>query len=287
VKDLLVTGAKGQLGSAILTCARDRGLSVVGKDIVGDDSDRLDITSRQAVIACIDAVQPVAVVSCAAFTGVDRCEDEEELATAVNGTAVGHLAAACNRVGAVLVQISTDYVFQGNASRPYREYDPVDPINAYGRSKLFGEELARTADEHLILRTAWLCGRGGHNFVEAIRKQIESGKQELSVVADQTGCPTFCDDLAEIILDLLDRDARGLLHTVSSGVTSWHGFACEIAKQLAADVEILPVTTAEFPRRAPRPSYSVLDTSRLATLGVPVPNWQQGLQRYLEATCDT
>jgi dTDP-4-dehydrorhamnose reductase len=286
VTDLLVTGANGQLGSVLLNAARDRGLSVVGKDILGDDSDTLDITARQAVMACVDEVQPTAVVNCSAFTNVDRCEDEEELATAVNGTAVGHLAAACNRVGAALVQISTDYVFKGNSERPYREDDPVDPINAYGRSKLRGEELARTAEEHLILRTAWLCGRGGKNFVEAIRSQIESGKQELSVVADQTGCPTFCDDLADMILELLARRVRGLLHTVNSGATSWHGFACEISRQLAADVKIRPVTTAEFPRPAQRPVYSVLDTSHLsAVLEAPIPTWQQGLQRYL--TCES
>jgi dTDP-4-dehydrorhamnose reductase len=281
VTDLLVTGAYGQLGRALMTAAGERGLVVVGHDI-----DTLDITSRQAVVACVDEVQPVAVVSCAAFTAVDLCEDEEELATAVNGTAVGHLAAACNRVAAILVQISTDYVFKGDGDRPYREDDPVDPVNAYGRSKLRGEELARTAKEHLILRTAWLCGRGGKNFVEAIRKQIESGKQELSVVADQTGCPTFCDDLADMILELLARRARGLVHTVNSGETSWHGFACEICRQLAANVRIRPVSTTEFPRPAQRPVYSVLETSRLSSiLEAPVPTWQQGLQRYL--TCDS
>jgi dTDP-4-dehydrorhamnose reductase len=279
--DILVTGLYGQLGRAVARIAEERGLSVVG-----DDVDTLDITDPAAVTARLDQIHPRAVVNCAAYTAVDRCEDEEELATAVNGTAVGHLATACNRVNAHLLHVSTDYVFPGTGSHPYSEDDPVGPVSAYGRSKLRGEELATTAERHLIARTAWLYGRGGKNFVETIRQQIEGGRTTLKVVADQTGCPTFCDDLARALLDLARQGATGVVHAVNSGATTWHGFACEITRLMGSEVEIEPVSTDEFPRPAPRPAFSVLDTSRLASiLGRPLPPWEDGLARYLDAPC--
>ncbi len=156
------------------------------------------------------------------------------------------------------------------------------PASAYGRGKLEGERLARTADRHLIVRTAWLYGHGGANFVEAIRRQIDGGASSLRVVADQVGSPTSSDDLAEAILDLADADAGGIVHAVNTGSTSWHGFAVEIARLLGAKVAIQAVTTADYPRPARRPAYSVLDTSRLAALiGRHLPPWQDALARYL------
>jgi dTDP-4-dehydrorhamnose reductase len=279
--DILITGVYGQLGRALVGAARARGL-----DTVGHDLDTLDITDAAAVERTVAELRPGAVVNCAAYTAVDDCESHQDLAVAVNATAVAHLARACTRCAARLVHISTDYVFAGDATRPYREEDPIGPMSAYGRSKLGGEEAARTTPEHLIVRTAWLYGRGGHNFVEAIRRQIDSGAASLRVVADQSGCPTLSDDLAEAILDLLACHARGVVHAVNSGTTTWHGFACEIARQLGAEVAIEPVTTAEFPRPAPRPRFSVLDTSRLEDLiGRKLPPWQDALARYLEAPC--
>jgi len=248
--------------------------------------DTLDITDQAAVESAVVEIAPRAVVNCAAFTAVDECEASEELATRINGTAVRHLAAACNRVGAVLVHVSTDYVFSGVSDRAYQEDDPVSPDSAYGRSKLLGEELAREAAERLIVRTAWLYGRGGHNFVEAIRRQIDSGASELRVVADQCGSPTLADDLATAILDLVDVGARGMVHAVNSGMTTWHGFACEIARQLASPVVVRPVSTDEYPRPARRPAYSVLSTSRLEGLiGRAMPRWQDAVARYLEQAC--
>jgi dTDP-4-dehydrorhamnose reductase len=246
-------------------------------------------------MAFVAGLRPRAVVNCAAFTAVDRCEEKEEAATAVNGTAVGHLARACNATASLLVQISTDYVFPGTAITPYREGDSVGPLSAYGRSKLRGEEEARLAQRHLIVRTAWLYGLGGPtpptgtgstaNFVEAIRRQVGDGAASLRVVADQVGSPTFCDDLALVILDLVRAGAKGVVHAVNAGVTSWHGFACEIVRQLGARVEVTAVSTAEYPRPARRPPYSVLDTSRLeALLGRPMPPWQDALARYLGAS---
>jgi len=278
-KNTLVTGAHGQLGRTLTEACAERGVSCEGRDI-----DTLDICDAGAVRRWIVEAKPRVVINCAAFTAVDDCEENEDRATAINGTAVGQLAAACNEVDAMLIQISTDYVFDGTATRPYREDDTVAPRSAYGRSKLRGEEMAHTARRHLVLRTAWLYGHGGRNFVEAIRAQIDAGATNLRVVADQFGCPTFCGDLAAAILDLAATGETGTLHTVNSGSTTWHGFAAEIARILGSDVSIVPVTTEEFPRPAPRPPYSVLDISRLeAALGREMPSWQDGLRRYLGA----
>ena len=277
--DLLVTGSYGQLGRAIAEAAQRRGLTVVGRDV-----DSLDIRDRDAVTELVLEVSPRSLVNCAAATGVDACEADEAAAIAVNGDAVAHLARACNRVGARLVHISTDYVFSGDARRPYREDDAPTPASAYGRSKLLGEQLARGARRHMIVRTAWLYGHGGHNFVEAIRSQVADGTHTLRVVADQIGSPTLADDLAEAVLDLDAAAAQGIVHVVNSGATSWHGFATEIVRRLGAAVEVEAVTTAEFPRPARRPAYSVLDTGRLrALLGREMPPWQEALARYLEA----
>jgi dTDP-4-dehydrorhamnose reductase len=279
--DLLIPGVYGQLGRALEKQAQRRGLSVAGHDL-----DTLDIRDRGAVAELVGRLRPRALANCAAFTAVDACEADEATATAVNGTAVGHLAAACNAAGALLLHLSTDYVFAGDGTRPYTETDPVAPASAYGRSKLEGERLARTAERHLIVRTAWLYGHGGANFVEAIRRQIDGGASSLRVVADQVGSPTFCDDLSAALLDLVEADARGVVHAVSSGSTSWHGFAVEIARQLGATVAVQAVTTAEYPRPARRPRYSVLDTSRLAALiGRHLPPWQEAVTRYLRAAC--
>lgn len=277
-KPLLVTGSYGQLGRAVLKAADARRIPTEGRD-----ADTLDITDAAAVREWIETIQPRALINCAAYTAVDDCEDNETEALAVNATAVGHLATACNSVGATLIQISTDYVFDGTGSRPYREDDPVAPTSAYGRTKLAGEAAARTAAGHLVVRTAWLYGHGGRHFVGAIRRQIEAGATQLRVVADQHGCPTLCDDLASAVLDLLETGAGGTVHVVNHGATTWHGFAVEIARRLGSDAEIVPVTTAEFQRPAPRPAYSVLDTTRLEALtGQPTPTWQDALARYLE-----
>jgi dTDP-4-dehydrorhamnose reductase len=278
---ILITGVHGQLGRALARICADRGLDFEGRDI-----DSLDIGDRAAVGEWIASSKPTDVINCAARTAVDDCETDEQSALRVNGTAVGHLAAACDKVGARLVQVSTDYVFAGDGDRPYREDDPTAPISAYGRTKLRGEELALCADQHLVIRTAWLYGHGGRNFVEAIRSQIDGGANTIRVVADQFGSPTFCDDLAETILDLMAVDANGVVHAVNAGKTSWHGFAVAIARLLGKDVEVLRVPSTEFPRPAPRPAYSVLDISRLSgLLGRSMPPWEDALARYLEASC--
>jgi dTDP-4-dehydrorhamnose reductase len=277
---LLITGAHGQLGRALAMECRRRAIDFEGRDI-----DSLDIADEAAVTEWIEDAEPSDVINCAAFTAVDDCEADQETAFAVNGNAVGHLVAACDRRDARLVQISTDYVFAGDSDRPYREDDPVAPISTYGRSKLRGEELARTARRHLVVRTAWLYGHGGRNFVETIRSKIDGGAEKLRVVADQRGSPTFCGDLAAAIVELIGAGADGVVHAANTGETTWHGFAVEIVRLLGKDLEVLPVTTAEFPCAAPRPASSVLDTSRLSTiLGRTMPTWEDALARYLESS---
>jgi dTDP-4-dehydrorhamnose reductase len=273
---LLVTGSRGQLGLAVQAAA-----PLLGLECAGFDLPELDITDAIAVRGVVSAVRPDAIVNCAAFTAVDAAEADEARATAVNGTAVAGLAHAADEAGAVLVQISTDYVFDGRPGRPWREDDPTRPLSAYGRSKVAGEVAAARAREHLIVRTAWLFGQGA-NFVEAIRKQVVEGKRELSVVADQLGSPTYAVDLTAAILGLLAGGARGIVHAVNGGETTWQGFAAEIVRQLGADVAIRPITATELGRPAPRPANSVLDTTRLREfLGRQLPPWQNALGRYL------
>jgi dTDP-4-dehydrorhamnose reductase len=282
-RKILITGAHGQLGRALARICRERNIEFEGRDI-----DTLDIGNPTAVGEWIENSNATDVINCAGFTAVDDCEDNEQTALSINGAAVGYLADACNAIDARLVQISTDYVFSGDADRPYVEDDPVAPINAYGRTKLRGEELAAGARRHLVIRTAWLYGHGGRNFVEAIRGQIENGATRLTVVADQRGSPTFCGDLGEAVLDLVDADAQGIVHGVNSGSTSWHGLAVAIAGYLGSDVDVEPVATADLPRPARRPAFSVLDTSRLArVLGREMPSWQDALRRYLEVACES
>ncbi len=274
---LVVTGSRGQLGRALERHCRRHGTGFVGVDLP-----ELDITDPEAVARAMAAERPDAIVNCAAFTDVDGAESAEAEAMTVNGTAVGHLAATASAVGALLVQVSTDYVFDGSGERPYREDDPVRPMTAYGRTKLRGETEARAADRWLIARTSWLFGEGGSNFIEAIRRQIDGGREVLRVVDDQRGSPSFAADVAWAILALLRRGATGTVHVANSGSCTWYDLAREVVRLVDADVEVVPVGTDAFPRPAPRPRYSVLDTSRLSRLvGEPLPGWEIAVRRYL------
>jgi dTDP-4-dehydrorhamnose reductase len=275
---LLVTGSRGQLGRAL-----ERLAPRSGHEFAGVDLPELDITDAAAVRRAVDSASPDAIVNCAAYTAVDAAESDEARALAVNGTAVAALAEAADRHGALLLQVSTDYVFDGSARAPIREDEPTNPQSAYGRTKLAGEEAAARARRHLIVRTAWLYGEGA-SFVVAIRRQLDGGNRTLRVVADQTGCPTYAGDLASGLLRLLDVSAEGVVHAVNFGSTTWYGFAREIVRLLGSDAEVVPITTAEMPRPARRPAYSVLDTSHLATLiGGPLPSWEDALERHLRA----
>ncbi len=244
---LLVTGSRGQLGRAL-----QRAAAGAGHEFVGYDLPELDITDAAAVRAAAAHARPDAIVNCAAFTAVDAAESDEPTALAVNGMAVAGLADAADATGATLLQISTDYVFDGLATRPYREDDAVNPQSAYGRTKLAGERAAEMARRHLIVRTAWLFG-DGVNFVSAIRRQLDGGARELRVVADQRGCPTFAEDLAGALLDLLGAGATGVAHAVNAGNATWLEFAVAIVRQLGASAGSRRSRPRKQPGRRPGP----------------------------------
>ena len=243
----------------------------------------LDITDVPAVHA---ALQPGVrlVLNAAADTRVDAAETDPRH-TRVNHVAVGLLAARCSEIGATLVHVSTDYVFSGKAIRPYREDDPVDPVNAYGRGKLAGERRAfEEGDEVLVVRTSWVFGTGGANFVDTILKRVEAGGRELSVVNDQVGRPTFAGDLAAAVRALVERRVTGIVHFANAGDATWYEVAREALRLSGrTDVALRPVTTGDFPRPARRPRHSVLDTGLYERLTKTAPRpWSEALAAYLE-----
>jgi len=281
----LITGAGGMLGTDL----RDE-LAARGEQVVALSRNDLDITDSRLVNDCVAEHAPQILVNCAAYTKVDLAESEESLANAINGSSVEMLAEAANPAGALLVTVSTDFVFDGNKRAPYEVTDPTNPLSAYGRSKLLGEVGATHADKHLIVRTSWLFGSHGPNFVEAIRNQIRKGTNPLRVVEDQRGRPTYTPHLAQAIIRLAriayeSEVARGIVHYADADECSWYDFARAIVEESGAQIAVKPVTTDEFPRPAKRPAYSVLSTERYERLtGVRPESWREGLHEYMRAS---
>ncbi|MHB1288514.1 dTDP-4-dehydrorhamnose reductase [Georgenia sp.] len=265
----LVVGGTGMLG-------RDLVARLDGQDVRSVGSVELDITDQAAVDGAVDSVD--VVVNCAAYTAVDAAETDEGRAFAVNAVGPQLLARACHASGARLVQISTDYVFDGAADRPYGEDTPMRPRSAYGRTKAAGEWAVRAGvDDHLVLRTAWLYGEHGSCFPKTMAR-LAAERTELRVVDDQVGQPTWTADVADLVVRLVSASApSGTYHATSSGSTSWHGFTRSIAAALGKDpAMVLPTTSAEFTRPAPRPAYSVLGHDALRAVGVaPIGPWQE------------
>jgi dTDP-4-dehydrorhamnose reductase len=249
-----------------------------GHDVVALARADLDVTDSGAVARALDTERPQAVVNCAAYTDVDGAEADESTATLLNGAAAGHVAAAAAGAGASVVHPSTDYVFDGTKRTPYLESDPTRPQSAYGRSKLSGEgEVERGNDRHFIVRTSWLFGVAGRNFVATM---LAMSRDELKVVDDQVGLPTYTGHLAEALVELAASDAYGVHHVAGGGEPcSWFEFATEIFRQAEVDVRTVPCTTDEFPRPAPRPAYSVLGSERPDAIRLP--DWREGLAAYL------
>ncbi len=275
----VIFGGSGMLGRALVAEARSRGWAALALP-----RGQADVRDRDRLLYWADTFRPELVVNCAAFTKVDRCEAEPEHAFEVNGRAVEHVAAAAERAGARLIQLSTDYVFDGRGSAPYREEDPTAPLSVYGKSKLAGEARALALPRTLVVRTSWLFGPGGPNFVATIVGMIGRGERRLRVVEDQVGCPTYTPFLARAILDLARLPMDGVVHYRNREPVSWYAFADEIARLWASRVEVVPVSTREVPRPAPRPAYSVLDVARCeAALGRRVEPWGWGLVEYLAA----
>ena len=265
---VLVTGANGMLGQDLCPILEDAGYEVIETDI-----NNLDITNAEAAAAFIKQEAPEIVVHCAAYTNVDKAEEDLKNAELINVTGTENIAKACAEAGAVMVYISTDYVFDGTKNSPYTPDDKPNPINNYGLTKLKGEEAVKKyCEKYYIARTSWLYGHHGKNFVETMIS-LAKDRPELKVVDDQIGCPTWTVELANGILKLLDKP-YGTYHVCGSGSTSWYGFAKEILKN--CEVKSLPCTTDEFPRPARRPKYSIMDNNKICR------NWQDALKDYMD-----
>jgi dTDP-4-dehydrorhamnose reductase len=273
---LLITGAGGMLGTEMVRAARQD-----GHDVVASSHAELDIVNAPACDAAIPAARADTVINCAAFTDVDGAESDEGAATAVNGHGAGNVAHAAAKAGATIVQVSSDYVFDGASAEPYVESDPTAPLSAYGRSKLAGELAVAAAHPrgHAIVRSSWLFGAGGKNFVETMLR-LGAERDEVAVVTDQVGCPTWTGHLARGLIELCSTFAPGIHHMAGDGVTSWHDFAVQIFKTAQVDCRVRPTTTAQLPRAARRPAYSALARTRPETPSLP--SWQMGLATYLE-----
>ena len=264
-----VTGANGMLGQDLCPILED-----VGAYVIETDVDNLDITNSEMTNAVINDVKPDLVIHCAAYTNVDKAEEDLETAKKINVTGTENLAKTCAKFDIPLVYISTDYVFDGSASTPLKPDAKTNPINNYGLTKLQGEEAVKKyCEKYYIARTSWLYGIHGKNFVETMLSLKD--KEELKVVNDQVGCPTWTVELANGILKLLQKP-YGTYHVCGSGQTSWYGFAKEIFKQSNLNVNLIPCETDEFPRPAKRPKYSVMDNDKICR------NWEVALHDYLQ-----
>jgi dTDP-4-dehydrorhamnose reductase len=269
---IVVTGVSGQLGSAFRRRLGDGARYLTRAD--------LDLTDVASIRPVIEELRPAVVVSCAAYTAVDRAEEDGEMARLVNATAVEELATVTKDIGARLVTFSTDYVFDGTKEGPYVETDEPHPINAYGRTKLEGERLALAANpQTLVIRTSWVLSGTHPNFAATMLQLVAAG--QVSVVDDQRGHPTLVDDLVAATLDAVEVGATGTLHITNRGTTTWFGLAREIAELAGLDVDrVQRVSTDEFPRPAPRPANSVLDSVRFDELGLaPLPDYHQSLDQ--------
>jgi dTDP-4-dehydrorhamnose reductase len=280
---VLITGAGGMLGRDLHAAAASAGAEVVALDRAA-----LDITDAAGVAHAVADAAPEILVNCAAYTNVDGAEGDEATALRVNGEGAGRVAGAAAACGAWTIHVSSDYVFDGRGERPYVESDAVGPLSAYGRSKLAGERAVAAAAPaaHTIVRSSWLFGTEGACFPATIMR-LAAERDELSVVEDQVGCPTYTGHLARALVELAERRVPGVVHVAGGGECSWFAFAREIVAAAGLACEVRPCTTDEFPRPAPRPAYSVLRSERIGE-GVPVlAEWRVGLADYLGARVAT
>lgn len=278
---ILVTGGNGQLGCSLRLASAESLHRYIFTDV-----EELDITSAEAIEAFFQSERPDVVVNCAAYTAVERAEEDEARADLINYKAVALLAAACQRHDATLIHISTDYIFSGEGDTPYTEECAPAPINAYGRTKLAGERAVEESGcRHIILRTSWLYSEFGNNFVKTMQSLMQT-RSEVRVVADQIGTPTYAGDLAAAITYIINSGQLGkcgTYHYSNEGACSWYDFACEIARLNESNCKVTPCTTEEYPTKAQRPRYSVLDKSKfIATFGLAIPEWQESLAQMIK-----
>lgn len=275
---ILITGANGMLAKSVRARLKE------GNELICTDVANLDITDEEAVMKFVEENKPEYIVNCAAFTAVDKAEEVYDLAEKINANGPENLAKAAKAVDATLVHISTDYVFDGDldVTKSYVETDAVGPVTVYGKTKLHGEEQVKAnTDKYYIFRTAWLYG-DGNNFVRTMLK-LGNEKDEISVVADQHGSPTYAEDLANIIAEAIEKKIPyGLYHSTNQGFTTWYDFTKKIFELADIKCNVKPVTSEEFIRPAKRPKNSKLNKQKLLDQGVTVPEWEDGLKRYLE-----
>jgi dTDP-4-dehydrorhamnose reductase len=273
----VVLGRDGMLGSAFMRLLGERGI-----EVHGFDRPELDLLSPDTIDLALET-RPGCVINCTGFTDVDGAESEEALATSVNGAAVGTLIERCDALGIPMLHYSTDYVFDGRTrDEPYPIDHPVDPINAYGRSKRVGEEhVERSSGQHLLIRTSWLYAPWGNNFVLTMAR-LAGERDELRVVNDQRGRPTSAEHLAEVSLSLLQAGERGTFHVTDGGECTWFDLATEVVGQVNADCKVVPCTSEEYPRPAARPAYSVLDIRATEQAVGALAPWQSNVRSVLE-----
>ena len=275
---ILVTGVNGQLGYDVCRILSDRGMEHRGVDVAD-----FDLTDPAAVQGYLAAYRPDAVIHCAAYTAVDQGEDDPARMLAVNADGTRFLAEAAAQLGAKLLFVSTDYVFAGNGTTPYRPEDPTAPLSAYGHSKVLGEEAVRSLlPTHFIVRTSWVFGINGNNFVKTMLRLAQT-RDELTVVCDQIGSPTYSYDLAGLLCDMIASDRFGTYHATNEGLCSWAEFAAEIMRQSGKKTVIRPIPAAEYPSRAKRPYNSRLSKDKLTENGfLRLPDWKDALSRFLK-----
>lgn len=275
---VLVTGVKGQLGYDVVNELRKRDIDPIGVDI-----QEMDITDADSVERVITASQADAVIHCAAYTAVDAAEDNQEICHKVNVDGTQNIATVCKKLGIKMMYISTDYVFDGQGTRPWEPDDERHPLNVYGQTKYEGElSIQNTLDQYFIVRIAWVFGVNGKNFIKTMLNLAET-HDHLTVVNDQYGSPTYTYDLAKLLVDMIVTDKYGIYHATNEGICTWYEFACEIFRQAGVQVEVEPVSSEAFPAKAKRPSNSRMSKDKLEQNGFRrLPAWQDAVGRYLK-----
>ncbi|KAA0548351.1 dTDP-4-dehydrorhamnose reductase [Bacillus sp. BGMRC 2118] len=274
---VLVTGAKGQLGQDVVKLLQSQ-----QHEVHGLDRSQLDISNEAQVKDVVATIKPDAIIHCAAYTNVDAAEEDVDTAYKINALGTKYLAQAASNIGAKMVNVSTDYVFDGSATKPYEVDHETSPLGVYGETKLAGENfLIHHLEKHFIVRTAWVYGVYGNNFVKTMLR-LGKERDELGVVSDQLGSPTYTVDLAKFLVELIQTEKYGIYHASNEGICSWYEFAVEIFKQAGMDTKVNPLTTEQFPRPAERPKYSVLSKAKIVEEGfTPMRDWKEALSDFL------
>lgn len=275
---VLVTGVKGQLGHDVMNELAKRGYEGIGVDVA-----EMDITDKAAVERVMKEICPDKVVHCAAWTAVDDAEDKEELCRRVNADGTENIALMCKELDVPMIYLSTDYVFDGEGTRPWEPDDERHPLNVYGQTKYEGElAVEKNLEKYFIVRIAWVFGVNGKNFIKTMLRLSET-HDTITVVEDQIGSPTYTYDLARLLVDMLETEKYGRYHATNEGLCSWYEFAKEIFRQAGRDVKVIPVSSEEYPAKAKRPHNSRMNKDKLKEMGFqPLPKWQDALSRYLK-----